>query len=109
MVTGIRRRTWANINLNNAEYNFLQIKKHVNSKICCVVKANAYGHNAVELASLYQKLGADYLAVSNIEEALQLRYNDITIPVLILGYTPPECANLLAIHNISCIFCGVCR
>lgn len=101
MLSGIRRRTWAKINLNNVEYNFNQIKKHTNNKVCCVVKANAYGHNAVELASIYQKLGADFLAVSNIQEALQLRYNMITLPILILGYTPPECAKELAIHNIS--------
>lgn len=101
MLNGTRRRTWAKINLNNVEYNFKQIKKHANSKVCCVIKANAYGHNAVELATIYQKLGADFLAVSNIEEALQLRYNMITLPILILGYTPPECAKELASHNIS--------
>ncbi len=94
-------RTWAEINLNNVEHNYHEIKNHIQSKICCVVKANAYGHSAIMLSALYQKLGADYLAVSNIEEALQLRNNNITIPILILGYTPPECASLLSEYKLS--------
>ena len=51
------------------------IKKHVkkDTKICCVIKVNAYGHGAVELGKLYEKSGADYFAVSNINEAIQLR------------------------------------
>ena len=97
----ISHRTWAEINLNNIEHNYHEIRNHVQSKICCVVKANAYGHSAIVLSSLYEKLGADYLAVSNIKEALQLRDNNITIPILILGYTPPQCASLLAKYNLS--------
>ena len=57
---GIRRRTWAKINLDNARHNYREIKKHTDSKICCVVKANGYGHNAVKLASVYQEIGADF-------------------------------------------------
>ncbi len=97
----LQKRTWANINLDNVKYNFSVIKSHTNSKICCVVKANAYGHGAIHLAQAYQNMGADYLAVSNIEEALQLRQNGITIPVLILGYTPPGCAPELSKNNIT--------
>lgn len=100
-ISGYRRRTWVTINLNNATHNFKEIKSLVKSKICCVIKGNAYGHGAIELASLYQNLGADFLAVSNIEEALQLRKNNITLPILILGYTPPECALELSRHDIS--------
>lgn len=101
MITGTKRRVWASINLDSVEYNFKAIKGQTDSKICCVVKANAYGHNAIKLAQLYQSLGADYLAVSNIEEALQLRNNAVSMPILILGYTPPECAALLADGDIS--------
>ncbi len=106
-INGIRRRTWAEINLDNAEYNFNQIKNALKPKVklCCVIKANGYGHGAVELGQLYQDLGADMFAVSNIEEALQLRAANISIPILILGFTPPECAKLLAQNNITqCIF-----
>jgi len=104
---GIRKRTWAEINLNHAEWNYKQIRKAVNpdAKVCCVIKANGYGHNAVRLAALYEELGADFLAVSNLEEALQLRQSQITLPILILGYTPPECAAVLAKQNISqCVY-----
>ena len=100
-------RTWANINLDSVRYNYsiIRNKLKTNTKLCCVVKANAYGHGAVQLSKLYEKLGADYLAVSNIEEALQLRHNDISIPILVLGYTNPRCASLLAQNNISqCVF-----
>lgn len=70
-----------------------------------MVKANGYGHGAVQLSKLFEKLGADYLAVSNIEEAIQLRNADVAIPILILGYTDPRCAAELANHNISqCVF-----
>ncbi len=100
---GIRRRTWAEIDLDQAERNYGEIRKAVREhvKICCVIKANAYGHGALRMAEFYQQMGADYLAVSNIEEALQLRKNRITLPILVLGYTPEECAGLLATHSIT--------
>ena len=99
----LRRRFWAEIDLDAAKHNFIKIREALGekTKLCCVVKANAYGHGVAMLASLYQRLGADYFAVSNIEEAIQLRENNITKPVLILGYTSAECADLLIEHNIS--------
>lgn len=100
-----KHRAWAEIDLDAAEHNFNQVRSDTKSKICCVIKANAYGHGAVELAKLYQRLQADYLAVSNIEEALQLRKNGVDLPILILGYTPCECAKLLGENNITqCVF-----
>lgn len=97
------KRYWAEINLDAAKHNFnvirSQLKHH--TKLCCVIKADAYGHGAVSLAKLYEKIGVDYFAVSNIEEALQLRKGNIKLPVLILGYTPFECAKLLADNDIE--------
>lgn len=103
----MHRRTWAEIDLNNAEFNFKAVKKALDkkTKICCVIKANAYGHGAVALARLYTELGADFLAVSNIEEALQLRRHSVFLPLLILGYTPPDCAGLISENDISqCVY-----
>lgn len=102
-MNNIIRRTWAEINLDNIEHNYNLIRKKANpkAKICCVIKADGYGHGAVQLAKLYEKLGADWFAVSNIEEALELRQNKISLPILILGYTPAECAALLAENNIA--------
>jgi len=102
-IQGLRRRTWAEIDLDRARANYLTVRETVGKKvkICCVIKANAYGHGAVRMAELYEQMGADYLAVSNIEEALQLREKNISTPLLVLGYTPEECAGVLSLYNIT--------
>jgi len=103
----IKGRTWAEIDLDALAANFAAVKKHIrgNAKLCCTVKANAYGHGATQTARLFEELGADMLAVSNVEEALQLRMAGIQTPLLILGYTPPTCAAILAEYGISqCVF-----
>lgn len=87
MMQPYRVRTWSEIDLDAITKNYNIIKMSTDAKICCVIKANGYGHGAVELAKLYEELGTDFLAVSNIEEALQLRNNQIATPILILGYT----------------------
>ncbi len=102
-----QKRTWANIDLDAAEHNYQVIRERLNTKtkLCCVVKANGYGHGAVQLSKLYEDLGADYLAVSNIEEAIQLRKANISLPILILGYTDPRCASQLSNMRITqCVF-----
>ena len=92
------RRTWAEIDLDAVAHNYHQIKDRLNpgTKVCCVIKADAYGHGAELLAREYEELGADWFAVSNLEEAIQLRNAQISLPILILGYTPPESAAELA-------------
>lgn len=92
----ILKRTWAEVDLTAAEKNFNIIKdKAKGSKVCCVVKADGYGHGAKVLSKLYESLGADYLAVSNIDEAEELRDYGIELPILILGYTPVDDAKRL--------------
>ena len=91
------RRLWAEINMDSVTANFKAIRASIGEgvKLCCVVKADAYGHGAVPLCKLYHDLGADFFAVSNLDEALELRDADITEPILILGYTPPDrCVDL---------------
>lgn len=85
------------------EHNYREIRKRLKpeTKVCCVVKADAYGHGAERLAQEYERLGADWFAVSNLEEAEQLRRAGVKLPILILGYTPPEMASELARLNIS--------
>lgn len=98
----ILRRTWAEVDLTAAEHNFNIIKnKAKGSKICCVVKADGYGHGAKVLSKLYENLGADYLAVSNIDEAEELREYGIKLPILILGYTPVHDAKRLLRLNLT--------
>ena len=100
-----RRRTWAEIDLDTGIHNYQVVRAATSAKICCVIKANAYGHGAIELAKLYAQLGADFLAVSNIEEALQIRHSGVKLPIVILGYTPSTCAILLAKYDLSqCVY-----
>ncbi|MEE1198427.1 MAG: alanine racemase [Acutalibacteraceae bacterium] len=95
-------RTWVEIDLNALSLNFNTIKKHCSkTKIMAVVKANAYGHSVKDIAPKLQELGADSFAVSNLVEALQLREYGITRPILILGYTPTENADILAQNDIT--------
>lgn len=99
-------RTWAEIDLSALIHNFDIIKsKAENAKIMAVVKADAYGHSVEDIAPALDNAGADSFAVSNIDEALELRKIGITKPILVLGYTPIEAAYLLETHNISqCVF-----
>ena len=98
----ILRRTWAEVDLAAAEYNFNIIReKAKGSRVCCVVKADGYGHGAKVLSKLYESLGADYLAVSNIDEAEELRDFGINLPILILGYTPVHDAKRLLKLNLT--------
>ncbi len=100
-------RAWAEINLDNLLHNFSLIRSAAGkSRIMAVVKADAYGHGAVEVARTLSKAGTDWFAVSNVEEALELRGAGITEPMLILGTTPPEYAKILADNGISqTVFC----
>ncbi len=97
------KRTWAEINLDALEHNYKVIRNALKptTKICCVVKADAYGHGASFTAREFEKLGADWFAVSNLEEAIQLRRCSIERPILILGYTPPQMAAQLAELDIA--------
>ncbi|MBR5472453.1 MAG: alanine racemase [Clostridia bacterium] len=99
------RRTWAEIDESALIHNFKIIKETAKSPVCVVVKANAYGHDVNVVAPLLQKAGANWFAVSNIDEAIELREIGITKPILILGYTPCEYAQELCKHNISqCVY-----
>ena len=101
------RRTWAEIDLDALAQNFREVRKAADPKamVCCVVKADAYGHGAVRVAREFASLGADWFAVSNLEEALQLRQAGIETPVLVLGYTPADKAGTLSRENISqCVY-----
>lgn len=86
-------RTWAEIDLGALEHNYQALRACApGSRFLGVVKANAYGHGAVPVARKLEELGADYLAVACLNEALELRRAGIRMPILILGATPPEFA-----------------
>jgi alanine racemase len=82
-----RRPTWAEIDLNSLAANFNQIKKRVSpaARVMAVVKANAYGHGAVECSRRLANEGADWFGVALPEEGIELRDSGISQPVLCLG------------------------
>lgn len=97
------KRTWAEINLDNLAYNYHKLRGQMGSKVkyLGVVKADAYGHGAVYIARKLEKLGADYLAISNLEEAEELRHNGIGLPILMLGYTPADMTAALIDNQVT--------
>ncbi len=103
---GFLHRTWAEIDLNALSHNFKILKEKANgSKIMAVVKADAYGHSAASVAPVLEQNGADYFAVSNIDEAVILRNLKITKPILILGYTPVDKVKVLHDNDIlQCVY-----
>ncbi|UNC91434.1 alanine racemase [Candidatus Contubernalis alkaliaceticus] len=91
------RPTWAEINLDHLAYNLNSFRDAVGKsvKIMSVVKADGYGHGAVEVARAAVQNGCDYLGVGFIDEGMELRRAGIEAPILILGYTHPQQAGEL--------------
>ena len=99
----LQKRTWAEISLDNIRHNYRSIRSKLpeGCKFLGVVKADAYGHGALPVSKLLEQEGADYLAVSCLDEALELREGGIKMPILILGHTPPRYTDLLLENNIT--------
>ena len=94
-------RTWAEISISALVHNFKTIKESSNNcSLMAVVKADAYGHDTEIVIPALLSTGVDSFAVSNIDEAEELRRLGVKYPILILGYTPPEAAFRLAENNI---------
>ena len=95
------------IDLDAAERNFKLIQGRLKNKknVICVLKADAYGHGARELSGLYSELSAYGFAVANIDEGSELRLSGVTLPILVLGYTPPSMADALVDLGLTqCVF-----
>lgn len=101
-------RSFAKINLDAIENNFLQLKKRIKPsvKICCVVKADAYGHGLIQVAKLLNDK-TDFFAVASIEEALELRDSGIKKPILILAYSSPTQYEQLISNDIIPTICSL--
>ena len=97
------KRTWAEVSLENIRHNYAAIRAAIPAgcKFLGVVKANAYGHGALEVSRTLADCGADYLAVSCLDEAMELRDGGITLPILILGHTPCEYTRMLIENDIT--------
>lgn len=99
----LRKRTWREISLPNLEHNYRTLRAMLPNgcRFLGVVKANAYGHGAIRVARKLEALGSEYLAVACVDEAKELRDAGIHTPILILGSTPPECAQELLHYDLT--------
>jgi alanine racemase len=94
---------WAEIDLSAITHNVREIRKVVGTatRIMAVVKADAYGHGAVEVSKAALAGGADWLGVAQLAEGVALRKAGLDAPVLVLGYTPPEQAAEVVQYELS--------
>ncbi|MGI5998649.1 MAG: alanine racemase, partial [Lutispora sp.] len=97
------RPAWAEINLDNLANNMKEIRRLTDEKaqITAVIKADGYGHGAKYIAQTLLENGADRFAVAVLDEALELRNSDVTVPILVLGYTQPDRAKAIIENNIE--------
>ena len=97
------RETYIKVDLDRLKHNLLTLSKSSNRKsLFCVVKANAYGHGAIPISNfLSQQEEVDYLCVSSLDEAMELREAGISFPIIILGYTDPKHVNICIENKIT--------
>lgn len=83
----VPRSVWLEVDSKRFCQNIVTIKQHLAPKVkfCAVIKANAYGHGAVELARICEEMGVDYFAVATVSEGVELRSSGIVTSVLVLG------------------------
>ncbi|NLW10981.1 MAG: alanine racemase, partial [Clostridiaceae bacterium] len=96
-------RSWAEIDLDALSANIRMIRTKVrrSCEIMAVVKADAYGHGVDRAVPVLLEGGASRLAVSMLDEAIQLRQNGVEVPILVLGYTDPRRAEELLQNRIT--------
>lgn len=95
-------QSYIEIDLNRLENNFKEIKKISGaSKVGAVLKANGYGLGAVTLSKELEKLGIDYICVSSLNEAMELRAEYIYKPILVLGYVKEDMFDILVQNRID--------
>src|SRR5688572_24299350 len=96
------RPTWAEVDLDAFSRNVAAVASRIprESKLVAVLKADAYGHGAVELAPRAVANGASIIAVALVEEAVQLRQAGLTAPLLVLGPVVPEQLSLAEANNL---------
>ncbi len=94
-------RTYVKIDLDAIEYNIANIRKKIgeNKKLLAVVKADAYGHGAVEISRFLQDK-CDFFGVACVDEAMELIDAGISKPILVLGYVSPSEYETVVKYNI---------
>ena len=101
-MTSEHYRVIAEINLDAISNNIKEIQKNISkdTEIMAVVKADAYGHGAIEVSRILIENGVQRLAVAILDEGKQLREEGFNVPILILGYTPAEQAGELVSYDL---------
>ncbi|HEY3617713.1 MAG TPA: alanine racemase [Candidatus Sulfotelmatobacter sp.] len=95
------RPTWAEVSLTMLRQNFRTLQKHVGAKVtvCAVVKADAYGHGAVECSRALEVEGAKWLGVTSLDEAIPLREAGIRANILLMtGFWRGEESEIVRLH-----------
>jgi alanine racemase len=97
------RDTWAEVDLDAISENIRSIRNILPKEVqvIAVVKANAYGHGAYQVAQAAIQAGATYLAVAFLDEALSLRERGIKEPILVLGASRPRDVGVATLHQIT--------
>ena len=97
------RPAWAEINLDNLAHNMKEIRRLAKSDalVTAVIKADGYGHGATKIAKTLLENGADRFAVAVIDEAIELRNSEVSVPILVLGYTSPQRAEEVLQYDIE--------
>lgn len=89
------------LNIDNLRYNVAKIRGFVGkTKICAMVKADAYGHGAVAIAKGIEDV-VDFFGVASVFEAKELREAGVKNKILIVGRIPPGCFQWCAEHDVS--------
>lgn len=97
-----RRWAWVEIDREAIRYNLKRFRKHLGPdvRILAVVKADAYGHGAPEVARTALATGATMLGVASVDEGINLRHSGIAAPILILAEPPIEAIPLVLQHQL---------
>ncbi|WP_100406106.1 alanine racemase [Bacillus solitudinis] len=98
------RDTWVEVDLNAIEHNVKSVRslyKKQEMNVMAVVKANGYGHGAIEVAKVALSAGATHLGVALLDEAIELRMAGISAPILVLGRVRPEDVSWAIQYNVT--------
>ncbi|GAK49844.1 alanine racemase [Candidatus Moduliflexus flocculans] len=107
--TTYHRPVWAEIDLDGIEHNLREFRRILpaQTQIMAVVKADAYGHGAYQVAQTALQSGASWLAVALVEEGICLRRKGITAPLLLLGISAPGTEHAVLEHDLRPMVCTV--
>ncbi|MDR3316063.1 MAG: alanine racemase [Coriobacteriales bacterium] len=97
-----RRGAWLEIDCEAIRFNLKKFRKHLgpDPRIMAVVKADGYGHGAIEVARVALATGATMLGVSNVTEGIELRRAGIAAPILVLAQPPATAIPLILKHQL---------